>query len=113
MYRVRAVSDGLIGANSGTIATTTYPDTPVVSEATDRNALKFRANWNAAEGAESYRVDLRGMLILNRLFQVMRIQTPVPPHTMALRVWKRIPAMSTECVLLLALVRAAALRWLR
>ena len=58
MYRVRAVSDGLIGANSGTIATTTYPDTPVVSEATDRNALKFRANWNAAEGAESYRVDL-------------------------------------------------------
>lgn len=58
LYRVRAVSDGLIGANSQLIQTTTFPDTPDAVAASNRNALKFTANWNAAEGAKKYRLDV-------------------------------------------------------
>lgn len=58
LYRVRAVSDGLIGANSQLIQTTTFPETPVAGAASDRNALKFTANWNEAEGARKYRLDV-------------------------------------------------------
>lgn len=57
-YRVRAETDGLIGENSQTIETTTFPDAPVISEATERNALKFTANWHQAEGARNYRLDV-------------------------------------------------------
>ena len=58
LYRVRAVSDGLIGAKSQLIQTTTFPDTPEAAAASDRNALEFTANWNAAEGAKKYRLDV-------------------------------------------------------
>jgi hypothetical protein len=57
-YRVRAESDGLIGNNSEAIETTTFPDVPVIAEASDRNALKFTANWQQAEGARNYRLDV-------------------------------------------------------
>lgn len=58
LYRVRATKDGLIGANSQIIQTTTFPETPQAIEATERNALKFTANWQAAEGARKYRLDV-------------------------------------------------------
>lgn len=58
LYRVRATSVGLIGANSQIIQTTTFPDTPEAISASDRNALKFTANWNEAEGARKYRLDV-------------------------------------------------------
>jgi len=57
-YRVRAAIGDLIGANSETIRLTTFPDTPVASSASNRNALNFTANWQPAEGAESYRLDV-------------------------------------------------------
>ena len=57
-YRVRAGRDDLIGANSETIQVTTFPDTPVASAATNRNATRFMANWNPAEGAQAYRLDV-------------------------------------------------------
>jgi acid phosphatase type 7 len=57
-YRVRVQSSGLIGANSQTIQTTTYPDAPVAAEASERNALRFTANWEPAEGARNYRLDV-------------------------------------------------------
>lgn len=58
LYRVRATKDGLIGANSQRIQTTTFPETPQASAASERNALKFTANWQAAEGARKYRLDV-------------------------------------------------------
>lgn len=58
LYRVRATKDGLIGANSQIIQTTTFPETPQAIEATERNALKFTANWQTAEGARKYRLDV-------------------------------------------------------
>jgi len=57
-YRLRAQTEDLIGENSLTIETTTFPDVPEIAQATDRNALKFTANWQQAEGARSYRLDV-------------------------------------------------------
>lgn len=57
-YRVRAVTDDLIGVNSDIISITTFPDTPTISEATDITVVSFMANWEAAEGAEDYRLDV-------------------------------------------------------
>jgi phosphodiesterase/alkaline phosphatase D-like protein len=57
-YRVRAVTDDLIGVNSQKISTTTFPDTPEAVEPTDTTVVTFNANWNAAEGAENYRIDI-------------------------------------------------------
>lgn len=57
-YRVRAKKNTLTGANSQTIFTITYPETPVALTATDRNALQFTANWEEAEGARSYQFEL-------------------------------------------------------
>lgn len=57
-YRVRAGKEGLIGANSETIQVFTFPDTPVASFATNRNATIFTANWAPAEGAQHYRLDV-------------------------------------------------------
>lgn len=57
-YRVRAGKEGLIGANSETIQVFTFPDTPVASSATNRNATNFTANWAMAEGAQHYRLDV-------------------------------------------------------
>lgn len=58
LYRVRAVSDGLTGANSQLIQTTTFPDVPEAVAASARNALKFTANWQEAAGARKYRLDV-------------------------------------------------------
>jgi hypothetical protein len=58
LYRVKAVSDDLVGANSEPIQTTTFPDTPNAVSATGRNALKFTANWESAAGARNYRLDV-------------------------------------------------------
>lgn len=58
LYRVRAVSDGLIGANSQIIQTTTFPDVPEAVSASARNALKFTANWQETAGARKYRLDV-------------------------------------------------------
>ena len=57
-YRVRAIADGLIGADSDIISVTTFPDEPVAVEATNENALRFTANWQPAEGAKSYQIDV-------------------------------------------------------
>ena len=57
-YRIRAALGSLIGADSQIIGTTTYPDTPLASEATQRNALAFTANWQLAEGARNYLIDV-------------------------------------------------------
>ncbi|MDR9409566.1 MAG: fibronectin type III domain-containing protein [Balneolaceae bacterium] len=57
-YRVRAVTDELIGVNSQPISTTTFPDTPVAVEPSDITVISFNANWEAAEGAENYRLDV-------------------------------------------------------
>ena len=57
-YRLRAQTEDLIGLNSQTIETTTFPDVPVIADATVRNALKFTANWQQAEGARNYRLDV-------------------------------------------------------
>ena len=58
LYRVRATIADLIGANSQPAQVFTFPDTPQAVQADNRNALVFRANWSAAEGAENYRLDV-------------------------------------------------------
>lgn len=57
-YRVRAVTDELIGANSQSIDVTTFPDTPVASEPSGIKVISFMANWEMAEGAKNYRLDV-------------------------------------------------------
>lgn len=57
-YKVRASFGDMISAYSHTIGVTTYPDTPVISQATNPNALEFEANWHAGEGARNYRIDV-------------------------------------------------------
>lgn len=57
-YRVRAVTDNLIGVNSEITSTTTFPDTPVAVESSAESVVSFTANWNAAEGAENYLLDV-------------------------------------------------------
>jgi len=57
-YRLRAQSRGLIGANSESIFVTTFPEIPIALAATNRNALEFTANWQSAEGARSYLLDV-------------------------------------------------------
>jgi len=57
-YRLRAQTEDLIGENSQSIQTTTFPDIPEIADASDRNALKFTANWQQAEGARNYRLDV-------------------------------------------------------
>jgi hypothetical protein len=57
-YRLRAQKEDLIGESSQTIETTTFPEVPIVSEASNRNALAFTANWQQAEGARNYRLDV-------------------------------------------------------
>jgi hypothetical protein len=57
-YRVKAKSDALIGENSETIEVTTFPDTPVATPASDISVVSFTANWETAEGAKNYRLDV-------------------------------------------------------
>jgi hypothetical protein len=57
-YRVRAVNASGTGANSGNITVVTVPLAPVATAATLVTASSFSANWNAATGAASYRLDV-------------------------------------------------------
>jgi hypothetical protein len=57
-YRVRAVSGELVGVNSQTISTKTFPEIPVATNASNVNSVRFRANWNTTDGAEAYRLDV-------------------------------------------------------
>ena len=57
-YRVRAVSNGLEGANSEEVDLTTFPEVPVAMSASKQNALQFTANWQPAEGARGYLIDV-------------------------------------------------------
>ena len=57
-YRIRAVTDNLIGANSQSISVTTFPDTPVATDPTAAKVISFVANWQAAEGAKNYNLDV-------------------------------------------------------
>lgn len=57
-YRVRAVTDDLIGVNSQGIDVITFPDTPVAADATGTTVVSFMANWEMAEGAKKYRLDV-------------------------------------------------------
>ncbi|WP_234571702.1 fibronectin type III domain-containing protein [Rhodohalobacter sp. 614A] len=57
-YRVRAVTNSLVGINSQAISTITFPDTPEATGASDISVISFKANWNAAAGAKKYRLDV-------------------------------------------------------
>ncbi|TVQ65218.1 MAG: hypothetical protein EA360_10345, partial [Balneolaceae bacterium] len=57
-YRVRATKNDLIGGNSESIRVHTFPEIPVATSATDRNANRFTARWSQTEGAENYRLDI-------------------------------------------------------
>ena len=57
-YRLRSVNGGIIGFNSQTIETVTFPEVPVAEEASEINSVRFSANWSLSEGAQSYRLDV-------------------------------------------------------
>ena len=57
-YRVRAGGIGGIGDNSNIITTITTPPAPVANDATLISTTGFTANWSAANGAASYRLDV-------------------------------------------------------
>ncbi|MCP4348159.1 MAG: hypothetical protein GY795_21870, partial [Desulfobacterales bacterium] len=57
-YRIRAVNGSGMSENSEIQSVKTAPDAPVTAEASDFTATGFTANWNAAEGAEAYRLDV-------------------------------------------------------
>ena len=58
-YRVRAIAgDLLVSANSRVIETTSFPDIPVAVSATNRNAITFTAEWQPADGARNYHIDV-------------------------------------------------------
>lgn len=57
-YRTRAVDGELVGANSETINVITFPETPIAEDASDRNALQFKANWQPSDGADGYLIDV-------------------------------------------------------
>lgn len=58
IYRIRAISEELTGADSDPVAVITYPEIPIAVDATDVNAISFTANWEPAEGARSYILDI-------------------------------------------------------
>ena len=57
-YQVRSVIGNVVGAGSEPVRITTFPESPSVLPATDLNARTFTANWQEAEGARSYRIDV-------------------------------------------------------
>lgn len=59
-YRVRAVNDCGEGLNSNVVAVTTvdFPDQVVLDPVSDVDCDAFTINWQAAAGANSYRVDV-------------------------------------------------------
>lgn len=57
-YRVRAVYAGGTSDNSNVIAALTLPPNPVANSASSLTAISFQANWNTAQSATSYRLDV-------------------------------------------------------
>ena len=57
-YRLRAVNGGGTSGNSNSISVTTLPPAPVATAATSVTQTGFQANWNAAAGADGYRLDV-------------------------------------------------------
>ena len=58
-YRVRAVNSCGTSVNSGTITiATSVPPAPVATAGTGATCTSIEANWNAAAGAISYRLDV-------------------------------------------------------
>ena len=57
-YRLRAVNASGTSADSNVIAVLTVPAAPVATAATAVTSASFQANWQAAGGATSYRLDV-------------------------------------------------------
>ena len=57
-YRVRSYNTTGSSANSSTIATVTISPKPVALQATNFTTTSFTANWQATQGASSYRLDV-------------------------------------------------------
>ncbi len=57
-YRVRSYNSAGTSPNSNTISQITVPPNPVAGSATLPAQTQFTANWSAATGATSYRVDV-------------------------------------------------------
>ncbi len=57
-YRLRAYNTGGTGSNSATIAVATIPPAPTTNTPTGITSSGFTANWNAANGATGYRLDV-------------------------------------------------------
>ena len=57
-YRVRAAADTLISKNSDTVEVVTFPETPVASIPSNVNVTRFTAQWNPAQGAREYILDV-------------------------------------------------------
>jgi hypothetical protein len=57
-YRVRSKNDGGTSPNSTTVNQLLFPATPVGSDATNQQSNSFKANWQGAQGATSYRLDV-------------------------------------------------------
>lgn len=60
VYYVRAysVNEGGVSYSIQTTFTTPFVSPPVATDATGENSVSFTANWDAAEGADSYRLDV-------------------------------------------------------
>lgn len=57
-YRVRAENGSGSSTNSIAVSVTTAPDAPETLAATNVSGTSFWANWNAAVGADGYRLDV-------------------------------------------------------
>jgi predicted phage tail protein len=57
-YRIRAVNTGGTSGHSNVISLSTSPSPPLATAATSNAATSFTANWSAAAGATSYRIDV-------------------------------------------------------
>lgn len=57
-YRLRSEVNGISGVNSEEIDVTTFPDVPFVTSPESISATKFVAQWQEAEGANEYILDV-------------------------------------------------------
>ena len=57
-YQVRAYNEEGISDKSNSVSITTLPNTPVAVDASDITKASFTANWNEAEGATGYTLDI-------------------------------------------------------
>ncbi|MEZ4971881.1 MAG: fibronectin type III domain-containing protein [Cyclobacteriaceae bacterium] len=56
-YRVRSANGGT-SPNSNVVSVITIPPNPIIADATEITQISFLAHWNAALGAEDYRLDV-------------------------------------------------------